>query len=171
MQLQYIREEFAERFENGEMTQFEYDEYALMYLGGYKELTLPVVCGGKHNIIKEFSINEIENTEVKFGETLTLTANLCESGLPEGCRVEWTVNGTGAEITVSEDTLSCTVKCVDSGEVTVTAKVVDAEGNTVTDENGKDAVASQALTMNANFFVRVEAFFKYLWNLILDLFR
>lgn len=171
MQLQYIREEFAERFENGEMTQFEYDEYALMYLGGYKELTLPVVCGGKHNIIKEFSINEIENTEVKFGETLTLTANPGETGLPDGCKVEWTIDGTGAEITVSEDTLSCTFKCVDSGEVTVTAKVVDAEGNTITDEYGKDAVASQTLTMNASFFVRVEAFFKYLWNLILDLFR
>ena len=117
------------------------------------------------------TIDEIENTEVKFGESVTLTANLGESGLPEGCKVEWTVDGTGAEITVSEDTLSCTVKCVDSGEVTVTAKVVDAEGNTVTDENGNDATASQVLTMKAGFFARVEAFFKNLWNLIINLFK
>lgn len=71
----------------------------------------------------------------------------------------------------SKDTLSCTVKCVDSGEVTVTAKVVDAEGNTVTDENGNDATASQVLTMKAGFFARVEAFFKNLWNLIVNLFK
>lgn len=162
---------YKEAYEKGGISKSEFIEYQEAYDNFVKSACFYEICGGKHNIIKDFAIEEIENTEVKFGESITLTANLGDASLPEGCKVEWTVDGTGAEITVSEDMLSCAVKCVDSGEVTVTAKVIDSEGNTVTDEYGKDAVDSQTLTMNANFFVRVAAFFKYLWNLIVSLFK
>ena len=140
---------YKNAYEKGEISKAEFVEYQEDYDDFVKTACYYEICNGKHNTIKDFTIDEVENTGVKFGETLTLTANPGETGLPEGCKVEWAVDGTGAEIQVSEDTLSCTIKSIGEGEIIVTARLVDANKNTVITDSGEDAVASQELTMDS----------------------
>ena len=110
----------------------------------------------------KISINTPSVTTVSYGFTLNLHANVTD--LPEGARVVWSMDGSGFELIPSADGMTCGVKSVSKGSATITAKVVDKNGNAVKDANGNEITASQKLTSKAGFFQKLAAFFKKLFG-------
>ena len=110
----------------------------------------------------KISINTPSTTTVSYGFTLNLHANVTD--LPEGARIVWSMDGSGFELIPSADGMTCGVKSVSKGSATITAKVVDKNGNAVKDANGNEITASQQLTSKAGFFQKLVAFFKKLFG-------
>lgn len=110
----------------------------------------------------KLSINTPSVTTVSYGFTLNLHANVTD--LPEGARVVWSMDGSGFELIPSADGMTCGVKSVSKGSATITAKVIDKNGNAVKDANGNEITASQQLTSKAGFFQKLVAFFKKLFG-------
>ena len=110
----------------------------------------------------KLSINTPSVTTVSYGFTLNLHANVTD--LPEGARIVWSMDGSGFELIPSADGMTCGVKSVSKGSATITAKVVDKNGNAVKDANGNEITASQQLTSKAGFFQKLVAFFKKLFG-------
>ena len=110
----------------------------------------------------KLSIKSPSTTTVSYGFTLNLHANVTD--LPEGAGVVWSMNGSGFELNPSADGMTCGVKSVSKGSATITAKVVDKNGNPVKDANGNEISASQQLTSKAGFFQKLAAFFKKLFG-------
>ena len=110
----------------------------------------------------KISINTPSTSTVSYGFTLNLHANVTD--LPEGTRVVWSMDGSGFELIPSADGMICGVKSVSKGSATITAKVVDKNGNAVRDANGNEIAASQQLTSKAGFFQKLAAFFKKLFG-------
>ena len=110
----------------------------------------------------KISINTPSVTTVSYGFTLNLHANVTD--LPEGARIVWSMDGSGFELIPSADGMTCGVKSVSKGSATITAKVVDKNGNAVKDANGNEITASQSLTSKAGFFQKLVAFFKKLFG-------
>ena len=110
----------------------------------------------------KLSIKSPSTTTVSYGFTLNLHANVTD--LPEGARVVWSMDGSGFELIPSADGMTCGVKSVSKGSATITAKVVDKNGNAVKDANGNEITASQQLTSKAGFFQKLVAFFKKLFG-------
>ena len=107
---------------------------------------------------------------VKYGEKLIL--HIDTSTLPEGTTVEWSVSGSNAfrlsdenaVCTLHRSCVTCAVESIAKGSATITAKVVDKNGNAVKDANGNEITASQQLTSKAGFFQKLAAFFKKLFG-------
>ena len=110
----------------------------------------------------KLSIKSPSTTTVGYGFTLNLHANVTD--LPEGARVVWSMDGSGFELIPSADGMTCGVKSVSKGSATITARVVDKNGNAVKDANGNEITASQQLTSKAGFFQKLVAFFKKLFG-------
>ena len=110
----------------------------------------------------KISISTPSVTTVSYGFTLNLHANVTD--LPEGARVVWCMDGSGFELIPSADGMTCGVKSVSKGSATITAKVVDKNGNAVKNANGNEITASQQLTSKAGFFQKLVAFFKKLFG-------
>ena len=110
----------------------------------------------------KLSIKSPSTTTVSYGFTLNLHANVTD--LPEGARIVWSMDGSGFELSPSADGMTCGVKSVSKGSATITAKVVDKNGNAVKDANGNEITASQQLTSKAGFFQKLVAFFKKLFG-------
>ena len=115
----------------------------------------------------KISINTPSVTTVSYGFTLNLHANVTD--LPEGARVVWSMDGGGFELIPSADGMTCGVKSVSKGSATITARVVDKNGNTVKGSNDNDVTASQQLTSKAGFFQKLAAFFKKLFGSNMDI--
>ena len=113
-------------------------------------------------VYPKLSIRTPSTTTVSYGFTLNLHANVTD--LPEGARVVWSMDGSGFELIPSADGMTCGVKSVSKGSATITAKVVDKNGNAVKDANGNEITASQQLTSKAGFFQKIAAFFKKLFG-------
>lgn len=107
---------------------------------------------------------------VKYGEKLIL--HIDTSTLPEGTTVEWSVSGSNAfrlsdenaVCTLHRSCVTCAAESIAKGSATITARVVDKNGNAVTDANGNEITASQKLTSKAGFFQKLAAFFKKLFG-------
>ena len=110
----------------------------------------------------KISISSPSVTTISYGFTLNLHANVTD--LPEGARVVWSMDGGGFELIPSADGMTCGVKSVSKGSATITARVVDKNGNTVKGSNDNDVTASQQLTSKAGFFQKLAAFFKKLFG-------
>ncbi len=110
----------------------------------------------------KLSIKSPSTTTVSYGFTLNLHANVTD--LPEGARIVWSMDGSGFELIPSSDGMTCGAKSVSKGSATITAKVVDKNGNAVKDANGNEITASQQLTSKAGFFQKLVAFFKKLFG-------
>ena len=110
----------------------------------------------------KISINTPSTTTVSYGFTLNLHANVTD--LPDGARIVWSMDGSGFELIPSADGMTCGAKSVSKGSATITAKVVDKNGNAVKDANGNEITASQQLTSKAGFFQKLVAFFKKLFG-------
>ena len=113
-------------------------------------------------VYPKLSIRTPSTTTVSYGFTLNLHANVTD--LPEGAGVVWSMDGSGFELIPSADGMTCGVKSVSKGSATITAKVVDKNGNAVKDANGNEITASQQLTSKAGFFQKLVAFFKKLFG-------
>ena len=113
-------------------------------------------------VYPKLTIRTPSTTTVSYGFTLNLHANVTD--LPEGARVVWSMDGSGFELIPSADGMTCGVKSVSKGSATITAKVVDKNGNAVKDANGNEITASQQLTSKAGFFQKLVAFFKKLFG-------
>ena len=110
----------------------------------------------------KLSIKSPSTTTVSYGFTLNLHANVTD--LPDGARIVWSMDGSGFELIPSADGMTCGVKSVSKGSATITARVVDKNGNAVKDANGNEITASQQLTSKAGFFQKLVAFFKKLFG-------
>lgn len=73
-------------------------------------------------------------------------------------------DGNGFELIPSADGMTCGVKSVSKGSATITARVIDKNGNAVKNANGNEITASQQLTSKAGFFQKLVAFFKKLFG-------
>ncbi|MBR6620295.1 MAG: leucine-rich repeat domain-containing protein [Clostridia bacterium] len=113
----------------------------------------------------EIQIKQPSVTTINYGDTLILHADLGETALPEGYAIEWLVEGTGVNINPSEDGLTCEVTSIQKGDVTVTARIVDGNGEAITDANGNEISASQQLKSNVTFWQKIVSFFKNLFGI------
>ena len=113
-------------------------------------------------VYPKLSIRTPSVTTISYGFTLNLHANVTD--LPDGARIVWSMDGSGFELIPSADGMTCGVKSVSKGSATITAKVVDKNGNAVKDANGNEITASQQLTSKAGFFQKLVAFFKRLFG-------
>ncbi len=107
--------------------------------------------------------NNHGSVTINYGETLRLTA--IAENLPSGAYIKWFAEGSGIEIAQNADGSVCEVKSVSSGTATVIARVVDKNGNPITDSNGAEISASQKITSKAGFFQKIISFFKNLFRI------
>lgn len=99
---------------------------------------------------------------INYGETLRLTA--ITANLPEDAYVKWYVDGSGVSMSQKADGSTCEIKSTGSGTVTVTAKVVDKNGNPVKNDSGSEISDSQKVVSNAGFWQKIVSFFKNLFG-------
>lgn len=99
---------------------------------------------------------------VKYGETLVLHSGI--EALPDGMKIVWTAEGEGVTLIPSEDTLSCKVSCEKNGSFTVTATLVDEDGNVATDMYGNEIVSEQEIESKVNFIYKLISFIKNLFG-------
>ena len=116
-------------------------------------------------LVKQLKIKKPSVTTVNYGETLVLYADYGNVQLPEGYSIFWTVEGTGVNISQSEDGLTCEVTSVQKGDVTVKATVVDENGEAVLDIDGNEFSAEQQLKSNVTFWQKIVSFFKNLFGI------
>ena len=110
------------------------------------------------------SIAQPSITTVKYGDTLILHAEI-SGNIPEGATLEWSVEGEGVTIEPSADGKTCAVTSTAKGEVTVTVKLVDKNGNALSNSEGDEISAQQNLTSKAGFFQKLISFFKNLFGM------
>lgn len=113
-------------------------------------------------LIGVFEIEKPSVEKINYGDTLILHINVTNK--PETAAVEWSFDGTGVEIEPSEDGMTCAVTSTGSGDVVVKAKLVDENGDDVTDEDGNSIEASRKLVSKAGFFQKLISFFKNLFG-------
>ena len=118
--------------------------------------TKPIVeSTTKTEPIEEEIIKKPSTSTVKYGETLILHADF--TNIPEGAKIEWNVDGNGVTIVPSADGKTCAVTSTSTGDVTITAKYVDA--------NGVEHVSEQEIKSNASFWQKIVTFFKNLFGI------
>lgn len=105
--------------------------------------------------VKDEIIRRPSRLRIDYGETLILHADL--ASIPEGTRVEWSVEGNGATIMPSEDGLTCSVTSVSTGIVTVKAKYVDS--------NGVEHSSEQELESRAGIWQIIVYIFKVIFRI------
>lgn len=99
---------------------------------------------------------------INYGEILRLTAEKT-ADLPEGAYIKWFVDGSGVSMSQNADGLVCEIKSTGNGTVTVTAKIVDKNGNPVTNGNGEIS-DSQKVVSKAGIWQKIVSFFKNLFS-------
>ncbi len=94
---------------------------------------------------------------INYGEKLKLTAIVTD--MPSDAEIYWYMNdkkfGEG----------ECVYLEGKGGFAKITAKLVDASGNVITDSDGNDISDSQTVSVNAGFFQKLISFFKNLFGL------
>ena len=110
----------------------------------------------------KITINKPSTQTINYGDTLVLHAKVTD--MPKGARVVWTGGGETVQLEPSKDGLTCKATSVASGEVTITAKIVDASGKAITNKNGAAVKAEQKLTSKAGFIQKLISFFKNLFR-------
>ena len=99
---------------------------------------------------------------INFGETLRLTANT--ANMPDGAYVKWYVEGSGVSMSQNAENSTCEITSTGNGTVTVTAKVVDKNGNPLSNESGEIS-DSQKVTSKAGIWQKIVSFFKNLFGM------
>lgn len=113
--------------------------------------------------LPQISIQTPSVSEINYGDTLILHANI--SDIPEDAKIVWEASDSSVILKPSADGKSCEVTSDSSGNVKVTAKVVDASGNPIKDDNGNNIEVSQKVTSNASFWQKIVSFFKNLFGI------
>lgn len=85
--------------------------------------------------------------------------------LPENAKIVWESSNPGAvTVSYSGNGEDCTLECVGSGQVTVTAKIVYNDGTEVL-ENGSAVTAQKTVSAKSGFFQKLISFFKNLFKI------
>ncbi|MBR5562041.1 MAG: hypothetical protein IKW12_02715 [Clostridia bacterium] len=113
--------------------------------------TIPDVTVGNARI----EILTPSTTEIKYGDGIILHA---DAVVPAGARIEWEANNSNFSYSYSADGTRCTVYSKEDGMTVFTAKVIDANGNVLCEDE-------QTLTSKAGFLWRIIAFFKQIFGL------
>lgn len=99
--------------------------------------------------------------KIEYGHTLILEGRCY--GMPEDCRLEWTVFGDAFTYSVNDDgTLSLTA--VGNGYVRVVYAIVDADGNIFNNSDDEPMTTDIRIGARSNFFLKIIAFFKNLFK-------
>ena len=85
--------------------------------------------------------------------------------LPEGWKIQWTVEGAGFNMAPADDGLTCNMISVANGNATVKATLVDENGEAVIDADGNEMSDSKNLTSKAGFWQKFVSFFKNLFRI------
>ncbi len=104
----------------------------------------------------EVEIKTPSQTEISYGDKIVLHMYV---DLPSGAKVVWSADNDNFSYSVSADGKTCTISPEKSGDTTFTAKVVDKNGNVISEEY------NQTMTSNAGFFQKIIAFFKGLFGM------
>ena len=98
---------------------------------------------------------------LRYGETLTLTADA--ENLPNGASIVWSADSDRVTLKPSADGRTCDVTSAKNGTVTVTVKIVDADGNPV-ETDGQEIVDRETVQSKASFLYKLLWFFKRLFG-------
>ena len=109
-------------------------------------------------------IRQPSTTTVNYGETLVLHADLGGKTLPDGYKIKWFTNNDGVTIKSGNNGTTCEVTSIKNGSVTVTARIVDKNGNEVKGADGKEISASQTIESKVSIWLRIVSFFKNLFG-------
>lgn len=101
--------------------------------------------------------NNTGSISVNYGEILRLTADTLYK--PENSTVLWYVNG----VKTAEGEVFETSALTDN--INITAKLVDAGGNTILNSQGCEISDSETVAVNSGFFRKIISFFKNLFRL------
>ena len=104
-----------------------------------------------------FSIESPSTTSVNYGDILVLGSSI-------GCYVDWECDSGAFSISYDEFG-TCYVESVASGTATITATLVDENGEAVLDADGNEISDSITLTSKAGFFQKLISFFKNLFGI------
>ena len=99
---------------------------------------------------------------LRYGETLVLTTDA--ENLPDGAKFIWEADSDRIVLKPSADGSTCEVTSKKNGTVTVTVKIVDADGNPI-ESDGKPISDSETIRSKATFIYKLIAFFKRLFGI------
>jgi len=122
---------------------------------------------GRYAIVEQLdvklAIKQPSVTTINYGETLVLQLEDVE--VPKGYKIEWSIIGDAATISVSEDGKECRVTSTASGNVTVRATVVGENGEPVLNELGNNIESFINISSKAGFWQKLVSFFKNLFRI------
>ncbi len=116
-------------------------------------------------IVKQLKIKNPSTSTINYGETLVMHADFGGVELPEGWKIQWTVEGAGFDMAPAADGLTCKMTSVANGNATVKATLVDENGEAVLDADGNEMSDSKQLTSKAGFWQKFISFFKNLFGI------
>ncbi len=111
-----------------------------------------------YNVKKlDMPIQKPTQTVINYGDSIILHANL-GSEIPEGAEIVWEASNDNFSMEPSADGMTCKVTPVSNGETTFTVKVVNSDGDVISEES------NVTMTAKASFFQKLIAFFKKLFG-------
>lgn len=113
--------------------------------------------------VERFSVRSNTYT-LHYGEFTTLHVEPSE--LPADTAVQWEATGKAVRLEVSEDTLSCKVWSVGSGEAVITAKLTDADGTVRKRTDGEDAVTTIKMKSKGGLFWMMISLLRNLFHIV-----
>ena len=116
-------------------------------------------------VVKQLKIKNPSTSTINYGETLVIHADFGGVELPEGWKIQWTVEGAGFDMAPAADGLTCKMTSVANGNATVKATLVDENGEAVLDADSNEMSDSKQLTSKAGFFQKLASFFKNLFGI------
>lgn len=132
-------------------------------LAVWKEIPLPPAP--EPEPVKPASISFKKSTPSSFNYGDIIIMHVTVTNQPENTKIVWETTGSGVKISASQDGTSCTVTSTGSGTATITAKLVDSNGNTVKNEDNSEVSVSKEIKSNAGFLQKIISFFKNLFSL------
>lgn len=104
----------------------------------------------------DLTIKNPSRTTINYGDSIYLHAIV---DLPAGAEVVWEASNSNFTYSLSADGKSCFISPASNGETEFTAKVIDSNGNVISE------IRTQKMTSKAGFFQKIIAFFKKLFGL------
>lgn len=152
---------------------FSCNELSRINFNGSKELWSEVFIDSNNDwllnaetVYKDYNINfkikTPESKSVKYGETLVLYIE--SDKIPEGSRIVWTASGKCAEIRQSIDGTACHVVPLKSGEVRVTATLLDESSDIAVNSENKKLISTVKIKTKMSFFQKAVSYVKNLFG-------
>ncbi len=104
----------------------------------------------------DLTIKKPSRTTINYGDSIYLHSVV---ELPAGAKVVWEASNSNFTYSTSADGKTCLISPASNGETEFTAKVVDKDGNIISE------IRTQRMTSKAGFFQKIIAFFKKLFGL------